>query len=269
MSAIIGVAAAGAAVMLTRLDSTGRGADRSRGTSDAGSMSSRSRPASPGAGSTTPQESSPGSVGPEPSDGAAGTTTAGDAGPPSSDLPVQAGAPETPPAGAPSSNEAHVAQPGVIGDDAASIAVADSARGSAREPGERTEAQIVSPPVPGAVDRPAQEPAASADARPSDAAPNAVTSPRGGAEGAAAATELWGVHVSSFPEQALATDDSLRWSKKQYLVTIVPKEIPDKGLWYRIVLGRFSGKAEAQSFAEDLRAREGLDYVLVMKIPTR
>jgi hypothetical protein len=269
VSAIIGVAAAGAAVMLTRLDSTGRGADRSRATSDAGSLPGRTRPASPGAGSTAPQETSPGAVVPEPSDRAAGTTTAGDAAPPSSDLPAQAGAPEAPPAGAPSSNEAHVAQPGVIGDDAASIAVADSVRDSAREPGERTEAQLRSPSAPRAGNRLAQEPAGSADARPSDAAPSTVTSPRGGAEGAAAATEVWGVHVSSFPEAALATDDSLRWSRKQYLVTIVPKEIPDKGLWYRIVLGRFSGKAEAQSFAEDLRAREGLDYVLVMKIPTR
>jgi hypothetical protein len=270
VSAIIGVAAAGAAVMLTRLESNNRFADRSGVESGAGSRSAPSRPESPSGGSTVPQEM-PAPVVPEPTDQAAGTATdstiAGDAAQQPSGVAVQEGAP-APPAGTssnatgtPPSNEAHVAQPGVIGDDAASSAIAGSTPETAPK-------QVA--PAQRADDARTPSPAdVAAGARASEAQPPDATSPRVSARSAAAATELWGVHVSSFPEQALATDDSLRWSRKQYPVTMVPKEIPDKGLWYRIVLGRFSSKAEAQSFAEDLRAREGLDYVLVMRIPTR
>lgn len=85
----------------------------------------------------------------------------------------------------------------------------------------------------------------------------------------AVAAEVWGVHVSSFPQHAMAARDSIAWRKKGYAVHVVQKEIPEKGLWYRIVLGEFAAKPEAQAFAEDVRAREGLDYGLVMKVPAR
>ncbi|MFN0152668.1 MAG: SPOR domain-containing protein, partial [bacterium] len=88
-------------------------------------------------------------------------------------------------------------------------------------------------------------------------------------ESGASGAEAWGVHISSFPQHGLAARDSVAWRRKGYVVHVVAKDIPEKGLWYRIVLGEFAAKAEAQAFAEDVRAREGLDYGLVMKIPVR
>ncbi len=85
----------------------------------------------------------------------------------------------------------------------------------------------------------------------------------------ASGPDAWGVHVSSFPQREMAVRDSVAWRKKGYVVHVIAKDIPEKGLWYRIVLGEFAAKPEAQAFAEEVRAREGLDYGLVMKVPAR
>jgi Mrp family chromosome partitioning ATPase/cell division protein FtsN len=82
---------------------------------------------------------------------------------------------------------------------------------------------------------------------------------------ASSAAEVWGVHLSSFPYLNQAADDAELWRRKGYSVTIVSKEIPGKGLWYRVILGSYKDKRSATDFSEELKANEGLDYCAVVK----
>jgi cell division protein FtsN len=64
--------------------------------------------------------------------------------------------------------------------------------------------------------------------------------------------------------------DSTAWAKKGQFVTIVAKDIPEKGgVWYRVVLGRYSGRAEAQAAADNLRAAGSLADAAVVSLPAR
>ncbi len=80
----------------------------------------------------------------------------------------------------------------------------------------------------------------------------------------------YGIQVSSNPSRARAAVDSAAWARKGQIVTIVAKDIPEKGgVWYRVVLGRYSGRDEARAVAERLRAAEGLEAAAVVSLPAR
>jgi hypothetical protein len=85
-----------------------------------------------------------------------------------------------------------------------------------------------------------------------------------------AAAKAYGIQVASHPSRTTAAADSAAWARKGQIVTIVAKDIPEKGgVWYRVVLGRYSGRDEAKAFAEMLRAAEGLEAAAVVVLPAR
>jgi Mrp family chromosome partitioning ATPase len=84
------------------------------------------------------------------------------------------------------------------------------------------------------------------------------------------AGDAWGVQVASHPSHAEAAADSATRARGGDAVTIVAKEIPEKGgTWYRVIVGRFSDREEARAFAEEYRAKAGLTYSPVVKLPAR
>jgi septal ring-binding cell division protein DamX len=113
----------------------------------------------------------------------------------------------------------------------------------------------------------------SADAADTAAKPPApepeIASPQPG-ESAASVGPAYGIQVSSNPSRARAAVDSAAWARKGQIVTIVAKDIPEKGgVWYRVVLGRYLGRDEARAAAERLRAAEGLEAAAVVSLPAR
>jgi cell division septation protein DedD len=73
------------------------------------------------------------------------------------------------------------------------------------------------------------------------------------------------VHVESFPTRDDAERGARRYRESGEIVTIMEKEIPDKGIWYRVLLGRFPSKEDAEAHAEEAKETYGLSYALVVR----
>jgi hypothetical protein len=67
------------------------------------------------------------------------------------------------------------------------------------------------------------------------------------------------VNVASFRDKR-NTDRLMReLEKKGYEVFIEKANIPQKGVWYRVAVGRFPSRREAQAFARGLKERDGIN----------
>ncbi|MBN1825027.1 MAG: SPOR domain-containing protein [Candidatus Eisenbacteria bacterium] len=105
-------------------------------------------------------------------------------------------------------------------------------------------------PIPGAVARPAP----------------LVAAPPAEEEGIADFAFLpWAVHVSSFQTFARAEKDEAIWTGRGERVMIEEAEIPGKGTWYRVLVGNFADRVEAEAHAASVRSRFGLEYVQVRR----
>ncbi|MFH1277338.1 MAG: SPOR domain-containing protein [Candidatus Eisenbacteria bacterium] len=109
------------------------------------------------------------------------------------------------------------------------------------------------------------EPAETAEAAVAPA-PVPEEAPPVGAEEIPAGEPYYGVHVESFPTREDAERAAARFRGAGEIVTIVEKNIPDKGTWYRILLGRFATAGEAQNHGEEVKAAFGLDYGLAVRV---
>jgi len=65
------------------------------------------------------------------------------------------------------------------------------------------------------------------------------------------------VNVGSFREKVWAVQLIKELEGKGYRAFIEETVIPKKGTWYRVAVGQFSSRREAQSFAQELKEREG------------
>ncbi len=81
-----------------------------------------------------------------------------------------------------------------------------------------------------------------------------------------AGQKLYGVHVESFPTNAEAVETSKHYSDAGVTVTIMVADVPGKGIWHRIILGRFSSRSEAYRFSEEVKERFQLTYALVVRV---
>jgi len=104
------------------------------------------------------------------------------------------------------------------------------------------------PDLPVAVEKPAV----------SEEAPAPVTPPPGG--------PAYGAHVESFSSLKDAENAGRRFIDAGEAITIMVKEIPGKGTWYRVVVGRFHGRNDAKDYAEEIKARFGLTYAQAVRI---
>jgi cell division septation protein DedD len=84
--------------------------------------------------------------------------------------------------------------------------------------------------------------------------------------GAASAGGPYSVHVESFPSMADAEKGAKRYRQSGEIVLIIEKEIPGKGIWYRVFLGRFPNSEEAADHAEEIKETFGLTYAMVMRV---
>jgi DedD protein len=67
------------------------------------------------------------------------------------------------------------------------------------------------------------------------------------------------IQVGSYPEKAMAEDETRNMKKRGYAAFLVATDIPDKGKWYRVRVGSFANKQSAEKLAKELKAKEGID----------
>lgn len=67
------------------------------------------------------------------------------------------------------------------------------------------------------------------------------------------------IQVGSYPNPDEAHHWVSHWKQKGYQAFLVSADIPGKGRWYRVRLGRFDSKEEAQSYLKDFQSREGIE----------
>jgi len=77
----------------------------------------------------------------------------------------------------------------------------------------------------------------------------------------------YAVHVASYRSEERAIEDVTAWLQRGRHAFAVPATIPDKGLWYRVLVGRYATRKEASEQAAKLKVGEGLDYATPMTLP--
>lgn len=93
-------------------------------------------------------------------------------------------------------------------------------------------------------------------------------SPTGGSDrqSAAQSARLYGVHVESFPTGMEADQAARPYMDAGFPVTIKVVDVPGKGTWHRIILGRVATKAEAEQYSREVKETFGLNYTLIVRI---
>lgn len=69
----------------------------------------------------------------------------------------------------------------------------------------------------------------------------------------------YSIQVGSYPNPDEAHLMVTQWQEKGYPAFLLSAEIPGKGRWYRVRLGSFETKPEAQSFLETFKQKEGVE----------
>jgi len=75
---------------------------------------------------------------------------------------------------------------------------------------------------------------------------------------------LYTVQVGAFAEATVAEKLSHQLQQKGYPAYTMVKKIPDKGVWHRVRVGRYSDRAEAESVIAQLEQREHLSGFITL-----
>ena len=67
------------------------------------------------------------------------------------------------------------------------------------------------------------------------------------------------IQVGSYPDKAMAEEETKNMKKRGYAAFLVATEIPEKGRWYRVRVGSFANKQSAEKLAKELKSKEGID----------
>jgi cell division septation protein DedD len=73
------------------------------------------------------------------------------------------------------------------------------------------------------------------------------------------------IQVGSYPEKAMAEEETKNMKKRGYAAFLVASEIPEKGKWYRVRVGSFANKQSAEKLAKELKSKEGIDGFITME----
>ncbi len=71
------------------------------------------------------------------------------------------------------------------------------------------------------------------------------------------------IQVGSYSSSTEAKTRVSHWKKRGYSAFMTTGEIPGKGTWYRVRLGAFSSKPEAQKFLDKIKTKEKTDGIVV------
>lgn len=75
---------------------------------------------------------------------------------------------------------------------------------------------------------------------------------------------IYTINIGSFRDKKNAERVMKEWDEKGYNVVTEKTTVPQKGTWYRVSVGRFSSREEAQSFARGLEEK-GINKYFVRK----
>jgi DedD protein len=67
------------------------------------------------------------------------------------------------------------------------------------------------------------------------------------------------IQVGSYPDKAMAEEETRNMKKRGYAAFLVASEIPEKGKWYRVRVGSFANRPSAEKLAKELKSKEGID----------
>jgi len=73
------------------------------------------------------------------------------------------------------------------------------------------------------------------------------------------------LRIASFRTQERALKKIQEVKYLNYPVYIVKSNIPGKGIWYRVLIGKFKTQKEALEVRRELKGKEGLDFIQLMK----
>jgi cell division septation protein DedD len=92
------------------------------------------------------------------------------------------------------------------------------------------------------------------------AKPQLKTAKKEPAPAKTAASKLrYTIQVGSYPEKAMADDESRNMKKKGYAAFVVATDLADKGKWFRVRIGSFTNKHSAEKLSKELKSKEGID----------
>lgn len=73
----------------------------------------------------------------------------------------------------------------------------------------------------------------------------------------------YAIQVGAYRELDEARLRHEEWKAKGYSAYVMQTDIPDRGRWYRVRLGAFATRDEADGFLQQLRQREGVEAMVV------
>ncbi len=89
--------------------------------------------------------------------------------------------------------------------------------------------------------------------------PAAQTAKKENPPAAAASSKVrYSIQVGSYEDKAMAEEDAREMKKKGYDAFVVSADIPEKGTWHRVRIGRFPNKQAAERLANELKSKEGV-----------
>lgn len=82
--------------------------------------------------------------------------------------------------------------------------------------------------------------------------------PDGAAKAKGTGRSRFTVQVGSFQDQAVAEGLMADLSSRGYDAYLTPEQVPGKGTWYRVRMGRFQKREEAEQFSRKVKAEDGV-----------
>lgn len=76
---------------------------------------------------------------------------------------------------------------------------------------------------------------------------------------------FYSIHAASYQRKSGAVSDVNRFRAMGQEAFYRQSEVPGKGTWYRVYVGRFAGKSEARQFGEALKSSAALSYYSIQK----
>jgi cell division septation protein DedD len=74
----------------------------------------------------------------------------------------------------------------------------------------------------------------------------------------------YSVQVGSYPTMDEATKIVEKWKKKGYPAYMMIADIPDRGRWYRVRMGGFSTRQDADVYLKEVQIREKIEALVVL-----